>query len=83
MAYSLVAVDFMSEAALHMALARVARGAASGMLRPLPQVVHSLDRVQAALRQMSQARHVGKVVVRVPEGKHSVHPSGTVVVTGG
>ena len=66
MAYSLVAVDFMSEAALHMALARVARGAASGMLRPLPQVVHSLDRVQAALRQMSQARHVGKVVVRAP-----------------
>ena len=30
------------------------------------QVLHGLGSVQAALRQMSQARHVGKVVVRSP-----------------
>ena len=65
-AYSLVAVDFMSEHALHAALSRVAGGVAAGALRPLPQVLHSMLAVQAALRQMSQARHVGKVVVRVP-----------------
>lgn len=66
MSYSLVAVDFMSEAALNTALTRVAKGVAVGKLRPLPQVLHSLSAVQAALRQMSQARHVGKVVVRAP-----------------
>jgi NADPH:quinone reductase-like Zn-dependent oxidoreductase len=64
--YSLVAVDFMSEHALHAALSRVATGVAAGALRPLPQVLHSLSAVQTALRQMSQARHVGKVVVRAP-----------------
>lgn len=64
--YSLVAVDFMSESALNTALSRVATGVAAGTLRPLPQVLHSLSAVQAALRQMSQARHVGKVVVRAP-----------------
>jgi NADPH:quinone reductase-like Zn-dependent oxidoreductase len=64
--YSLVAVDFMSEHALHAALSRVAGGVSAGALRPLPQVLHSLSAVQAALRQMSQARHVGKVVVRAP-----------------
>ena len=56
----------MSEHALHAALSRVAGGVAAGALRPLPQVLHSLSAVQAALRQMSQARHVGKVVVRAP-----------------
>ena len=66
MHFSLVAVDFMSEHALHAALSRVAAGVAAGALRPLPQVTHSLSAVQAALRQMSQARHVGKVVVRAP-----------------
>jgi NADPH:quinone reductase-like Zn-dependent oxidoreductase len=65
-AYSLVAVDFMSEAALHAALSRVAAGVAAGSLRPLPQVAHNLADAQAALRQMGQARHVGKVVVRSP-----------------
>ena len=64
MHYSLVAVDFMSEHALHAALSRVAAAAGSGSIRPLPQVMHSLSAVVPALRQMSQARHVGKVVVR-------------------
>ena len=54
------------------------------MLKPLPQVVHSLSAVQAALRQMSQARHVGKIVVRAPTGEAAKSaPAGTVVVTGG
>lgn len=65
-AYSLLAVDFMSESALHAALSRVASGVARGQLRPLPQVAYGLPAVQAALRQMSQARHVGKIVVRAP-----------------
>ena len=47
-------------------------------------MVHSLSAVQAALRQMSQARHVGKIVVRAPAGQTSqAAPAGTVLVTGG
>ena len=80
--YSLVAVDFMSEAALHSALTRVAAAAATGAIRPLPLIAHSMGAVAAALRQMSQARHVGKIVVRVPEGERGIKPAGRVVVTG-
>ena len=82
MRYSLVAVDFMSEAALHAALSRVAAAAGMGAIRPLPLIAHSMGNVAAALRQRSQARHVGKIVVRVPEGARSIRPSGRVVVTG-
>ena len=82
MRYSLVAVDFMSEAALHAALSRVAAAAGMGAIRPLPLIAHSMGSVAAALRQMSQARHVGKIVVRVPEGARSIRPAGRVVVTG-
>ena len=82
MAYSLVAVDFMSEAALHAALSRVAADAGSGAIRPLPLISHGLGSVGAALRQMSQARHVGKIVVRAPAGERELKPAGRVVVTG-
>ena len=84
MAYSLVAVDFISEHSLHAALTRVAAGVASGQLRPLPAVMHSLTATQAALRQMSQARHVGKIVVRSPalQWQNPAH-AGTVLITGG
>jgi NADPH:quinone reductase-like Zn-dependent oxidoreductase/3-oxoacyl-(acyl-carrier-protein) synthase/acyl carrier protein len=86
-AYSLVAVDFMSEAALNAALTRVASAAAAGKLHPLPLVGHSLSAAASALRQMSQARHVGKIVVRSPALSSNSNSSGTddgfVLVTGG
>jgi NADPH:quinone reductase-like Zn-dependent oxidoreductase/3-oxoacyl-(acyl-carrier-protein) synthase/acyl carrier protein len=85
--YSLVAVDFMSEAALNAALARVASAAAAGKLHPLPLVGHGLSAVASALRQMSQARHVGKIVVRSPalssNSNSSETDEGFVLVTGG
>ena len=62
--YSLVAVDFLPPPAVNATLSRLAADLASGALRPLPHVVHDLAAVRAALRQMSQARHVGKIVVR-------------------
>ena len=64
MGYSLVAVDFLPPPAVNATLSRLAGDLASGALRPLPHVVHDLAAVRAALRQMSQARHVGKIVVR-------------------
>ena len=81
MAYSLVAVDFLPNRAVQSALRRLSADLGSGALRPMPQVVHSLDSVQAALRQMSQARHVGKIVVRADtlqqnQGPAKVRPSG-------
>ena len=81
-AYSLVAVDFMSEGALHAALSRMAGTATSGLIRPLPLISHSMGTATAALRQMSQARHVGKVVVRAPAGDRQIKLAGRVIVTG-
>jgi NADPH:quinone reductase-like Zn-dependent oxidoreductase len=63
-AYSLLAVDFMPEAGLHAAMVRLSARLAAGVVRPLPGAVHDLRNAAAALRQLSQARHVGKVVVR-------------------
>ena len=62
--YTLVAVDFMSHAALQKALLRMSVKLSQGKLSPISCVTHNLSEVAAALRQMSQARHVGKVVVR-------------------
>ena len=64
MSYSLVAVDFLPDPAVNASLCRLASSLASGSLKPLPRVLHSLSAVQAAMRQMSQARHVGKIVVK-------------------
>ncbi|MFF8596795.1 SDR family NAD(P)-dependent oxidoreductase [Streptomyces sp. NPDC015220] len=54
---------------------------AGGALRPIPtsswDVRHGLD----AFRFMSQARHVGKVVLTMPSA--ALDPDGTVLITGG
>lgn len=85
--YSLLAVDFMPDGAVQSALSRIAHSLSQGTLQPLPQAVHSLNTVQAALRQMSQARHVGKIVVRMPTSaalpSAAASAAGTVLVTGG
>ncbi|KJS52142.1 hypothetical protein VM98_33255, partial [Streptomyces rubellomurinus subsp. indigoferus] len=51
-----------------------------GVLEPLPVRVWDVRRASEALRHMSQARHVGKVVLTVPR---PIPPTGTVLVTGG
>ncbi|OON27073.1 hypothetical protein BSA16_33935, partial [Micromonospora sp. Rc5] len=51
----------------------------SGVLRPLPVRVWDVRQARQALRHLSQARHVGKVVLRVPV---AVDPDGTTLVTG-
>ncbi|MER7475888.1 SDR family NAD(P)-dependent oxidoreductase, partial [Micromonospora sp. NPDC000018] len=50
-----------------------------GVLRPLPVRVWDVRQARAALRHISQARHVGKVVLQVPA---PIDPDGTVLVTG-
>jgi short-subunit dehydrogenase len=86
--YSLVAVDFLPDGVVQECLLGVAAGAAAGRLRPLPLVGYGLGQVVAALRQMSQARHVGKVVVHAPPATFFRDPAaaantGVVVITGG
>ncbi|KAJ9518952.1 hypothetical protein QJQ45_026209, partial [Haematococcus lacustris] len=92
--YSFVAVDLMPEPVLHAAMQRASRAAACGLLQPLPGAVHSLPNVVSALRQLAQAKHVGKVVVSASLSSPSALPSaglpnsthnqwGRVVITGG
>jgi NADPH:quinone reductase-like Zn-dependent oxidoreductase len=63
---------------------------ADGSLRPLPTTVFPLERVGDAMRFMAQARHVGKIVVRVAADAESKIPAqprtaveGTYWITGG
>ncbi|MFI1711820.1 beta-ketoacyl synthase N-terminal-like domain-containing protein, partial [Streptomyces griseoruber] len=51
-----------------------------GVLEPLPVTCWDVRRAPEAFRHLSQARHVGKVVLTVPA---PLDPDGTVLVTGG
>ncbi|MER6188279.1 SDR family NAD(P)-dependent oxidoreductase [Streptomyces sp. NPDC001652] len=51
-----------------------------GVLEPLPVRSWDVRRAREAFRFVSQARHVGKVVLTLPRG---LDPQGTVLVTGG
>ncbi|WP_173476367.1 type I polyketide synthase, partial [Streptomyces sp. 150FB] len=52
---------------------------ATGALRPLPLTAWSVHRARKAFRHISQARHIGKVVLTVPAPWRGEH---TVLVTG-
>jgi acyl transferase domain-containing protein/NADPH:quinone reductase-like Zn-dependent oxidoreductase len=52
----------------------------AGELRPLPVTAWDVRRAPEALRHLSQARHIGKVVLTVPR---PLDPEGTVLITGG
>ena len=58
-------MDFLPQGPLSSVLRRLGDSLARGALWPLPTQAHPLGSARAALRAMSQARHVGKVVVRV------------------
>ena len=52
---------------------------AAGILTPLPVTTFDVRRAPAALRYLSQARHIGKIVMTMPDA----WASGTVVIAGG
>ncbi|WP_142281302.1 type I polyketide synthase, partial [Mycobacterium palustre] len=52
-------------------------------LRPLPVTTFDVRRAPAALRHLSQARHVGKVVMTLPTAPGGALGAGTVLITGG
>jgi polyketide synthase 12 len=49
------------------------------VLNPLPVTTFDIRRAPVALRHLSQARHIGKVVLTMPDG----WAAGTVLITGG
>ncbi len=53
------------------------------VLQPLPVTTFDVRRAPAALRYLSQARHVGKVVMTLPFGPGGALGAGTVLITGG
>ncbi|HET7075723.1 MAG TPA: type I polyketide synthase, partial [Mycobacterium sp.] len=55
----------------------------AGVLRPLPVTTFDVRRAPAALRYLSQARHVGKVVMTMPTAPGGALGAGTVLITGG
>ena len=59
-------------------LAELAALFAEDVLRPLPVTRFDVRRAPAALRYLSQARHVGKVVMTMPDA----WAAGTVLITG-
>ncbi|MFE0901480.1 SDR family NAD(P)-dependent oxidoreductase, partial [Streptomyces smyrnaeus] len=61
-------------------LAELAELFAAGTLRPAPVRAWPVARAHEALRWLGRARHIGKVVLDVPQ---SLDPDGTVLVTGG
>ena len=84
MRYDCVAVDFLPPAVLGASLQRLSALLAAGRLAPLPRVTFSFDAAAAALRQLAQAQHVGKVVVRLPPAAGpTVATSGSWAITGG
>ena len=81
---SLLAVDFLPPSEIQSGLMKLTTSLAAGLLRPLPQAVHDSASVHSALRQMSQARHVGKVVVRNSQQDSTLSGmQGSVMITGG
>jgi NADPH:quinone reductase-like Zn-dependent oxidoreductase/acyl carrier protein len=61
-------------------LADLRRQCEDGRLAPLPVTAWDIRRAPEALRYLSQARHIGKVVLTVPT---QLDPAGTVLITGG
>jgi acyl transferase domain-containing protein/D-arabinose 1-dehydrogenase-like Zn-dependent alcohol dehydrogenase/acyl carrier protein len=59
-------------------------GLEDGRLQPVPTQCFGLERVGEAMRFMAEARHVGKIVVRVPPRPPAeMRPDATYWVTGG
>jgi NADPH:quinone reductase-like Zn-dependent oxidoreductase len=61
--YCCLAVDFLPAVAVRAGMQHVSCLAGAGVMQPLPLSVSPLLQAPAALRTLSQARHVGKVVV--------------------
>ncbi len=78
--YHPVDVSVMAPERLNATLTTVAGMFAAGVLQPLPITSYGLAQAVRAFRDMSQARHTGKIVLLPPA---VFDPQGTVLITGG
>jgi len=83
--FSLVALDFLPPHAAGAALRRLAASLARGAHGALSGSVYGLASTRAAMRLMSKAQHVGKLVLRRPALSSSVSAgcSGGLLLSGG
>jgi acyl transferase domain-containing protein/NADPH:quinone reductase-like Zn-dependent oxidoreductase/acyl carrier protein len=68
-AYEIVALDtvmFTEPDRIRDLLTEVSEGLAKGEWTPLPAEIYPLTESRAAFRRMQQARHIGKIVVQIP-----------------
>ncbi|OBF28319.1 polyketide synthase [Mycobacterium sp. ACS1612] len=68
-AYEVVALDtvmFTEPDRIRDLLTEVSDGLANGQWTPLPAEIYPLTEARTAFRRMQQARHIGKIVVQIP-----------------
>jgi len=85
MQYSLLAVDFLPSDVLNTTLTHLSSELCAGRIRPLRQITHTMGSVANAMRQLSQASHVGKVVASTDRLKEHAYmdQSASVTISGG
>jgi NADPH:quinone reductase-like Zn-dependent oxidoreductase/acyl carrier protein len=84
-AYEIVALDtvtFQEPERIRGLLSEVSDGLAKGEWTPLPAEIYPLTEAKTAFRRMQQARHIGKIVLKMP---HPLQPRGdrSYLITGG
>ncbi|MGA5462184.1 SDR family NAD(P)-dependent oxidoreductase [Mycobacterium sp. NPDC050041] len=84
-AYEIVALDtvMLTEPdRIRDLLTEVSDGLAGGEWTPLPAEIYPLNESRAAFRRMQQARHIGKIVVQIPDPL-TPRPDRSYLITGG
>lgn len=84
-AYEIVALDtvtFQEPERIRGLLTEVSDGLASGEWAPLPAEIYPLTEARTAFRRMQQARHVGKIVLQIPNPLQP-RPDRSYLITGG
>ncbi|MGX9791779.1 type I polyketide synthase [Mycobacterium sp. MMS18-G62] len=84
-AYEIVALDvttLQNPEHIKRLLTEVSDGMASGQWTPLPAEIYPITEARAAFRRMQQARHIGKIVLQIP---NPLQPRGdrSYLITGG
>ena len=84
-AYEIVALDWVTmqePERIRSLLAEVSDGLANGEWTPLPAEIYPLTEAKTAFRRMQQARHIGKIVLQMP---NPLQPRGdrSYLITGG
>jgi len=80
-------VDFLPSSVIQSTLDEIAAQLATGTITPLRNITHTMGSVASALRQMTQASHVGKVVAAVQKynsaSSLAARPYPSLTITGG